>query len=159
MNIKEEELNLLASYLLPSHSEKYFTIDFDQLSNDQIKIVLSDWLPNQIIKIGPYFFYYLRKDISPELWSEDFIDNLSFFASEIACRDALPIDYLNQKMNKANLLILCFTKDQYLRDDFQQDLLNGIFISNYNSKEHSGFIYATCFKEIPDVRIKKGRHF
>ena len=111
MNEKtEEELNLLQSYLAPNSSEsmEYFSIDFDKLSNEQIKFVISDWLPNQIIKIGPYSIYYLRKDIiSPDFWYE-LVAYLNKPVIKEACRGKINSSYISEGLRKSNLIVLCF---------------------------------------------------
>lgn len=170
MNEKtEEELNLLQSYLAPNSSEsmEYFSIDFDKLSNEQIQFVISDWLPNQIIKIGPYSIYYLRKDIiSPELWYE-LVDLLVVPVSKEACRGKINEAYLSEGIRNANLIVLCFLRstitDTKIIDSkkIKRELLHGVFVAEYGNEydfldKDEAFIMNTCFVEIKQLKIKLG---
>ena len=163
MSRTDEELKLIQSYLSPSTSEsmEYFSIDFDKLTNEQIKFVISDWLPNQIIKVGPYYIYYLRKDINPELWDE-LVDVILSYAYKQACRQMINKDYMEEQMKKSNLLVLCFLKN--IDEDLEIDMLQGIFVAHYGKvddeeyilNKDEGFIVSTCFVEIRNLKIKLG---
>jgi hypothetical protein len=164
----EEELNLLQSYLAPNSSEsmEYFSIDFDKLSNEQIKLVISDWLPNQIIKIGPYSIYYLRKDIiSPELWDQLVV--YLYYSIYKTCRQKINHFYLSDGLRSANLMVLCFLKSNITDIEIidskklKKELLHGVFVAKYGKEydfldKDEAFIVNTCFVEIKELKIKLG---
>jgi hypothetical protein len=170
MNEKtEEELKLLQSYLAPNSSEsmEYFSIDFDKLTNEQIKFVISDWLPNQIIKIGPYSIYYLRKDIvSQDFWN-DLVDLLYKPVSKEACRGKINKNYIYEGLFGANLIVLCFLRSTITETKIidskkiKRELLHGVFVAEYGKEydfldKDEAFIVNTCFVEIKQLKIKLG---
>lgn len=156
---------MISKYLAPSKSKQHLTLDLNKLSDQQIKNILSDWLPNQIIKIGPFYFYYLLKSLYPDsLWFE-LLDYISESAANIACRGKLKQLYLKKEyLYDSNLVILCTTYDKGLYEKYGIDLLNGIFIGNYGPSQTifyhlnktESYINAVCFRDLGLFKIRIG---
>jgi len=164
----EEEEEVLQSYFSPSTVNQSLVIDLDQLSNQEIKEIIADWLPNQIIKIGPFYFYYLLAELYPfDIWNQ-LIYYFTYY-SDIYCRKQISNDYIYSNfLNKSKLVVICTTYDSKLYEKHKIDLINGIFLAGF-SENHSSvefgsqildkddaYIVATCFREIGKIKIKLG---
>jgi hypothetical protein len=168
-----DEKSMLDSYLAPSKMDQsqMTVLNLDSLSNEDIMTIVSDWLPNQVIKIGPFHFYYLLKDLyKDEIWKE-----LTGFIAEqsdaVACRGELNEDYLKYYYKKTvDIIVLCTTYNPELYNEHKMDLINGVFYAGFTGKfggkkknqkivmdNESAYIIATCFREIKgDLKIKVG---
>jgi Leucine-rich repeat (LRR) protein len=165
-----EEEKLFKSYLAPSKLDIYYDIDFDKLSNDQIKMVISDWLPNQVIKIGPFYFYYLLKELYPQEFWKEMVKYFADVSDVIACRNKIDLSYIRRVIKKeSNLIIVCNTFDPTLNKKYGIDLVNGIFVARYVEdkdtdvkfgenvlEKDDAYIGATCFREFGKLKIKLG---
>jgi hypothetical protein len=120
-------------------------IEMDKLSNKDILKIFYQILPSQILKIGPFYIFYLLKDADPVLWKA-MLEYIRIFYNQ-TCREKISTGY-KKNFTDANLMVLCISQDQEIYSKYKMDLLNGFLIANYDVPKKEANIILVCFQDI-----------
>jgi predicted P-loop ATPase/GTPase len=102
-------------------------VEIDKLSNKDIMKIFYRILPSQILKIGPFYIFYLLKDVDTVLWKA-MLEYIRIFYNQ-TCREKISTAY-KKNFEDANLMVLCISQDQEIYTKYKMDLLNGFLIAN-----------------------------
>jgi hypothetical protein len=120
-------------------------VEMDKLSNKDILKIFYQILPTQILKIGPFYIFYLLKDADPVLWKA-MLEYIRIFYNQ-TCREKISTGY-KKNFADANLMVLCISQDQEIYTKYKMDLLNGFLIANYDVPKKEANIILVCFQDI-----------
>jgi hypothetical protein len=120
-------------------------VEIDKLSNKDIMKIFYRILPSQILKIGPFYIFYLLKDVDTVLWKA-MLEYIRIFYNQ-TCREKISTAY-KKNFEDANLMVLCISQDQEIYTKYKMDLLNGFLIANYDVPKKEANIILVCFQDI-----------
>ena len=120
-------------------------LEIDKLSNKEVLKIFYQILPSQILKIGPFYIFYLLKDADPVLWKA-MLEYIRIFYNQ-TCREKISTAY-KKNFDDANLMVLCVSQDQEIYIKYKMDLLNGFLIANYDVPKKEANIILVCFQDI-----------
>jgi hypothetical protein len=139
-----QDLSRIQSYKTASQLPNQI-IEIDRLSDQDVMKIFYRLLPSNIVKIGPFYIFYLLKDADPILW-ESMLDYIRIFYNQ-TCREKISSTY-KKNFEDANLMVLCVSHDREVYDKYQMDLLNGFLIANYDVPKKEANIILICFQDI-----------
>jgi len=126
--------------LLPSQ-----IVEIEKLSDSAIMKIFSRMLPTDIINIGPFYIYYLLRDVDRELWNS-MLEYIKIFYNQ-TCRGEIAELY-QTKFKEANLMVLCVSHDKDIYDEYKIDVLNGFLIARYDIPRKEANIILICFQNL-----------
>jgi hypothetical protein len=139
-----KDIDRIQSFKLASQLP-HQVVDIQKMSNKDVIKLFYSILPTQILKIGPFYIFYLLKDADPVLWKA-MLEYVRIFYSQ-TCREKISTGY-KKNFNEANLLVVCMSQDPEIYSQFKMDLLNGFLIANYDVPKKEANIILVCFQDI-----------
>lgn len=120
-------------------------VEMDKLSDKEVMKIFYRFLPSNVLKIGPFYIFYLLKDADPVLW-DAMIEYIRIFYDQ-TCREKISTSY-KKSFKYANLMVLCMSHDTEIYNEYEMDLLNGFLIANYDVPKKEANIILICFQDI-----------
>jgi len=150
-----EELSRIKKYKSVSRLP-HQVIEIDKLADKDVMKIFYRLLPTDIIQIGPFYIYYLLKDVDRPLWN-GMLDYISTFYSE-TCRGEISKSY-QRKFEETNLMVVCVSHDEGIYKKYGIDVMNGFLLAKYDVPEKMANIILICFQNIYSFGDAKDKKF
>ena len=139
-----EDLSRIKNYKSASQLPNQI-VEINKLSDKDIMKIFYRLLPSDILKIGPFYIFYLLKDADRVLWNA-MLEYVRVFYDQ-TCREKISTTY-KKNFSDANLMVMCVSEDPDVYDKYNMDILNGFLIANYDIPKKEANIILICFQDI-----------
>lgn len=127
-------------------------VEIENVSDKEVMKIFSRLLPTDVLKFGPFYIYYLIRDVDVSLWN-GMLEYIQMFYEE-TCRGEISESY-QSKFKEANLMVLCVSHDKDIYDKYEMDVLNGFLIAKYDIPRNEANIILVCFQNLYYQQEKK----